>query len=636
MAVDALYLAFQEAVAGRYSLERELGRGGMGVVYLAREVRLDRPVAIKLLPPEFAAQPELRERFLREARTAARLSHPNIVPIHSVDEVGEFVFYVMTFVDGETLAQRVAARGPMPAADVMRTLREVSWALAYSHAQGVVHRDVKPANILLEKGTDRAMVTDFGIARQTQSSGQTAVGELLGTPEYMSPEQASGEPVDGRSDLYSLGIVGYFALTGTAPFTGGTQSVLAQQITKAAPALSSVARGTPRALCDALDKCLSKQPSERFATGEALADALAPGMVKRTDLPVPLRVFTDRRRNAAIAAPVGVMLAMGTSFMSRAETSQLGVLLFITAVASVPVLITLNRLRILARHGYGPDDVAAALRANYERQREEFIFEFGVKPSWRERLVIGGGRVAIWTALISTVVLVSGEVLGGPTAIPGWYARFLGNWSGLLGALIGTGLYGGGIAMVIGSRWRSMRLGKGPKMAKFWESRFGKWLGRIAATKLKNRAIPTERATELKIAMSADALFESLPKPLRQSLGDVPEVLRTLQLRAHAAREQIAKLDAVLAGSGSGDRASDKRDVLTADVKAARADAEVRLSELVTALETVRLDLLRLQAGIGSPESITQDLAAAAAVGKDADRLIAALSEADSSMKRWP
>src|SRR5690242_17277805 len=141
MAVDALFLSFQEAVAGRYSLERELGRGGMGVVYLAREVRLDRPVAIKILPPEFAAQAELRERFLREARMAARLSHPNIVPIHSVDEVGQFVFYVMTYVDGETLSQRVSSGGPMSPATVMKVLREVAWALAYAHAQGLVHRD---------------------------------------------------------------------------------------------------------------------------------------------------------------------------------------------------------------------------------------------------------------------------------------------------------------------------------------------------------------------------------------------------------------------------------------------------------------------------------------------------------------
>ncbi|MDE3173841.1 MAG: serine/threonine protein kinase, partial [Gemmatimonadota bacterium] len=156
---DALFLAFQSALAGRYSIERELGRGGMGVVYLAHEVHLDRPVAIKLLPPERAADPALRERFLREARLAAKLSHPNIIPIHAVDEAGEFVFYVMAYVDGETLAERVRTRGPLPSSEGARVLRDVAWALAHAHGQGLVHRDVKPDNIMLEYGSGRVLVT---------------------------------------------------------------------------------------------------------------------------------------------------------------------------------------------------------------------------------------------------------------------------------------------------------------------------------------------------------------------------------------------------------------------------------------------------------------------------------------------
>src|ERR1051325_4482474 len=164
-AVDALFVSFQQALLGRYSLERELGRGGMGVVYLAREVRLDRRIAIKLLPPELAAVPALRDRFMREARTAAGLSHPYIVPIHAVDETGGFAYYVMAYVNGETLLDRVKQHGPMKPGDVTGIMREVAWALAYAHAQGVVHRDIKPANIMIESGTERAMVMDFGIAR---------------------------------------------------------------------------------------------------------------------------------------------------------------------------------------------------------------------------------------------------------------------------------------------------------------------------------------------------------------------------------------------------------------------------------------------------------------------------------------
>src|SRR5215813_12080684 len=169
------FLDLQAALAGEYSLQRELGRGGMGVVYLARDVQLDRDVAIKVLPAHLARNPEARERFVREARMAAGLSHPHIVPIHRVGEVPpglpersegpRFVFFVMSYVEGETLGERIRTRGPLPPADVTRVMREVAWALAYAHGHGIVHRDVKPDNILLEAGTGRAVVTDFGIAR---------------------------------------------------------------------------------------------------------------------------------------------------------------------------------------------------------------------------------------------------------------------------------------------------------------------------------------------------------------------------------------------------------------------------------------------------------------------------------------
>jgi eukaryotic-like serine/threonine-protein kinase len=174
-APDALHLAFQLALAGRYTIVRELGRGGMGIVYLAREVHLDRLVAIKLLPPEKAVRH--RDGFVREARFAAKLNHPHVIPIHAVDEIDGFVFYVMAFVEGETLGERVHTRGPLSASEGVRVLREVAWALGYAHAQGVVHRDVKPDNILLESSTGRALVADFGIAAITgDSSGESVAG----------------------------------------------------------------------------------------------------------------------------------------------------------------------------------------------------------------------------------------------------------------------------------------------------------------------------------------------------------------------------------------------------------------------------------------------------------------------------
>src|SRR5438046_5210223 len=209
-----------QALGSSYTVEGELGRGGMGVVYQARDERLKRQVAIKVLPPELAFREEIRIRFLREAETAARLSHPHIVPIHSVGEGPDgLVYFVMAYVDGESLAARLKRRGRLPAEEARRVMIETADALGAAHAVGIIHRDVKPDNILLEGSRGRVVVTDFGIAKAlsstTGSATLTATGVAIGTPHYMSPEQAAGDrEIDGRSDLYSLGVVGYQMLAG--------------------------------------------------------------------------------------------------------------------------------------------------------------------------------------------------------------------------------------------------------------------------------------------------------------------------------------------------------------------------------------------------------------------------------------
>ena len=275
IAPDPRLTGLPDALAGEFELETELGRGGMGVVYRARDVRLDRQVALKVLPPDIAADAEVRSRFLREARTAGQLSHPHIVHIHRADERGPFAFFVMGLVDGENLAQRVRDRGPLPPAEAVRHLREVAWALAYAHARGVIHRDVKPENIMIERGTNRALVTDFGIARTERSASLTSEGHVVGTAHYMSPEQVQGGALDGRSDLYALGCVGYFLLSGRVPFEGDASSaVLVAHVTRPAPPLVGVAPNVPRALAAVIDRCLAKDPAQRFASGEELAEEL--------------------------------------------------------------------------------------------------------------------------------------------------------------------------------------------------------------------------------------------------------------------------------------------------------------------------------------------------------------------------
>src|SRR5262252_819250 len=239
---DREFIDLQQALAGEYSLERELGRGGMGIVYLAREVQLDRLVAIKVLPEALAARPDVRERFLREARMAASLSHPHIVPIYRVGEAGGFVFFAMAYVNGETLGERLRTRGPLAPALATRLLKEVAWALSYAHGRGIVHRDIKPDNILIEAETGRALVSDFGIAR---GAGETAIsdpGRVMGTAHFMSPEQASSEPLDGRSDFYSLGVVAYLAVSGKLPFDASNGAALAlQHIGAPVPSLAAAA-----------------------------------------------------------------------------------------------------------------------------------------------------------------------------------------------------------------------------------------------------------------------------------------------------------------------------------------------------------------------------------------------------------
>ncbi len=276
---SALAPRLSDALGTAFTIEGEIGRGGMGVVYRARDEMLKRRVAIKVLPPELAFQQEIRARFAREAQTAARLSHPHIVPIYTVGEGNGLVYFVMGYVDGESVGGRLKRRGKLPVEEARRIMKETADALSAAHALSVIHRDIKPDNILLDGTRGRVMVTDFGIAK-AMSGGSggtlTSAGVAIGTPQYMSPEQAAGEKdIDGRSDLYSLGIVTYQMLTGELPFTApSVAGILMKQITDMPPSIAVKRPDCPEDLALAVMRCLEKDPENRWPSADALRRAL--------------------------------------------------------------------------------------------------------------------------------------------------------------------------------------------------------------------------------------------------------------------------------------------------------------------------------------------------------------------------
>jgi len=320
-------------------MDFEIGRGGMAIVYRARDTRLKRGVAVKLLPPDLAFRADIRTRFLREAETAARLSHPNIVPIYTVDEREGLVYFVMALVQGGSVGDRLRQSGAIPIADARRILREVAGALGYAHQNGVVHRDIKPDNVLLDADTGRAMVTDFGIARAASDDGGgsrlTATGAAIGTPAYMSPEQCAGDrEIDGRSDLYSLGTVAYQMLAGEPPFSGGnTPSIMMKQVMERPVPLGQRRGDVPKDLERIVMRLLEKDPGNRFATGEDLVAALdgAPFLsVDSGEMPVPsaniveARVVAERLRTRGVPPGVAERVAEKVAERVAGRVSMVG------------------------------------------------------------------------------------------------------------------------------------------------------------------------------------------------------------------------------------------------------------------------------------------------------------------------
>lgn len=653
--MDDHFVDIQTALAGRYSLERELGRGGMGVVYLAHEVALDRPVALKFLPPEVTADDGVRERFLREARTAAKLSHPHIVPIYAVDEVDDFVFFAMAAIDGRTLDERVRKQGPLSNSEAVRLLKELSWALAYAHSQGIVHRDIKPENILLEEGSGRALLTDFGIAEvglversgaRAESPGSAAdpvedrsdgadaldrVTQVLGTAEFMSPEQAKGAAVDSRSDLYSLAAVGFFAVSGRAPFEGGKPAeILGRHLAEPAPPLATVVPGVSTVIAGVVDRCLRKDPQRRFLGGESIADALTQEAVFERQLPIPLRVFIKnlRRLSQSSSSLTIILVLFGGPMLlsllfSVGVPGLMAVMLVVSVVLGAVVGSTVWQSRKLLQAGFTPDDARMALLEDVNHRNEEVRFEVGPRKTDLDVVLNWLSGTGMSVALVSLLSVVSFN-LDDPLV---WQIF---GWS-LAGGLV-TGLVrahrAGRRADLVGERWLRILSGKIGDMV------FG-----VAGLGVDPPAAPSSglrRSTEVALGLAASRLYDELPPESKHQLGELPTTVRRLETDAGTLRAQVKELNAVLSelGDEPTGEGAEAREKVRRDVEATRDAAESRLRKVVAALETIRVGLLRMHAGESVVHSVTMDLQTARGLSDDLADLLEGHREVEQLLAR--
>lgn len=282
---------------GNYLVRRLIGHGGVGIVLEAIDPLLKRTVAIKMLSPWTVLDDEAKGRFLREAQSAAALMHENVVTIHSVDQAGQTPFLVLEYVAGESLDDRLSRQGKLPLAEVVRIGAEVARGLAAAHAKGLIHRDIKPANILLVEGSDQAKIADFGLAKSAGEDALTITGTLLGTPEFMSPEQACGQEPDERSDIFSLGAVLYVAATGVSPFRGPSVLDTLDRVRRCQPQpLSQIDPALPEWFCALMHRLLAKDPQQRLGWASAVAAMLEQAGTAQTVIDRPAeRTTVDRK-----------------------------------------------------------------------------------------------------------------------------------------------------------------------------------------------------------------------------------------------------------------------------------------------------------------------------------------------------
>jgi len=467
------------------------------------------------------------------------------------------------------------------------------------------------------------LVADFGIASVVAGAGALTTGEVVGTPEFMSPEQALGEAVDARSDLYSLGIVGYFACSGTLPFEAEKATeVLAKQVTEPAPPLATAAPLVPRRLAQAIDRCLAKEPADRPDGPAALAEQLSHALEQRRELPVALRAFVkhDARLDGSgvllwpfvmlIATPIAGMLT---------QSVAVGFMTLVSGYTLVPLGVLINRARKLLNAGFGHSDIGVAFKAEIDRTREERAYGLGHGggPSLIERILRWIGGLGIGAALVCLALPESGPIM----------------WT--FGTLLTVGFGAGVGALSMLQRRRDV---DAEFWGRLWTGRLGRWLFGVARMFAGAKTLPaslTHRPTELALGMAAEQLYETLPKETRAQLRDLPDVVHRLEQDAQKMRARLEELQEALSGPtrGSADASIVARhDRIVADLSAERDLVQQRLKDAVAALETIRLNLLRLHAGTGTVKSLTTDLGLAREIAGEIDRHVQGLREVEEGL----
>ncbi|MCH7474931.1 MAG: protein kinase [Gemmatimonadetes bacterium] len=519
------------ALGDQYELGPEIGRGGMGVVFRAVDTRLQRNAAIKVLPPELSYRDDLRERFTREAQLAGGLSHPNIVPIYDVGEGEGLVWYEMAFVDGESVRARVERDGPLTEPQTRRIIREVAWALGYAHARGIVHRDIKPDNILLESGTGRSLVTDFGIAKMAEGESATLPGTVLGSLMYMAPEQATGEGnVDGRADIYSLGLCGHFMLGGRPPFEKATVITVAARIaTGATPDFDEIEQPIDPMFRQLLERCVATDPDERWQDAEAILDALGPQAIAPRPMPASIRRLV---RDFMLVPTLGFLVLVIDVIT---EDPTLGQFIGWMAVAlCVNFGITLRKF---TERGFRWPDLREGLDMEIARQAEELEATGALRDRFKALMYIAvpvGAFVEVLAAGMSFPAALAIAIFGGlPIA---WLGVKIVTFLGRMGLKLLPSL-----PKPESEKW----------FPRFLDRLLTKLFRPLGAADDDLKALPaassgwstSDVGAARRSTHSIDDLFAELPRDLRRHAHPARELARALTSAIDSIRGERAQID---------------------------------------------------------------------------------------------